>query len=186
MKIFVSGTLLFACATGSFVPQRTAMRDRLFFGIEDAPTTAGRGRPSPPATAPVALPPASSQLGINATATKDTDLNDYGVRGPPQEVLDKREKAAIEAATSQVSFFSFGASPLKTGTQITARSVVDTISILWLIVLIGGCYYFLSHAFEGANRKYRIGSTPSKCAATQKTVENMRIDREAYVYVADG
>jgi hypothetical protein len=184
MKV-LSAVLLTAC-TASFSPQRTAMRDRLFFGIEDAPATLGRARMSGPASAPVGLPPASSQLGVNPTATKDADLNDYGTGGPPPEVIAKREQAAVEAAAAKMSFFSFGSSPFKSGSQITARGVLDTISILWLVALIGGCYYFLRQAFEGANRKYRIGPMDSKFATKQKAVENMRIDREAYIYVADG
>lgn len=168
---------------GSFSPQRTAMRDRIFFGIDDGPELGPMS--STPAGAPILPPPAASRLGVNMTATQDVDLNDFGTAGVPPEVIAKREQAAIEAASAKMSFFSFGSSPSREGSNITARSVLDALSVVWLIGLVGGCYYFLRHALEGGNRKYRIGQIETK-QHTPKLAENMRIDREAYIYVADG
>lgn len=178
MKMLLGFAVSAVGVFGSFSPQRTPMRDRIFFGVDDAPETGPLS--SPPAQAPILPPPACSQLGVNMTATKDVDLNDYGTAGIPPEVVAKRQQAAAEA--TKISFFSFGSSPA-THSEYSARNLLDTLSIIWLVGLIVGCYYFLSHALEGGNRKYRIGSVnPTK----KKEVENMRIEREAYIYVADG
>jgi hypothetical protein len=135
-------------------------------------------------------PPASSQLGINATATRDKDLNDFGSLGPPPAVISKREQDALAAGKApRASFFVVGSSSTSPGnSSLNVRTVLHTISIIWLVTLLGACYYFLRQAFAGASRKYRIGSAKSspKNSPTAKAVENMRIDREAYVYVADG
>jgi hypothetical protein len=185
MKIFLGLALAFTASKGSFSPQRTAMRDKLFFGIDDASDSGTSYSASGAPSGFVGAPPANSQLGVNSTATSNVDLNDYGSLGPPAEVVAKRAQAAVDAAAAKLSFFSFGSSSTKEGSVFSARNVLNTISVLWLVALVGGLYYFLRQAIEGANRKYRIG-TSKKVTPTNKAVENMRIDREAYVYVADG
>ena len=182
MRYLLAGMV--ACSWGSFSPQRTPMRDRIFFGLDEGPEIGPLS--STQALAPILPPPASSQMGVNMTAASDPDLNDYGSAGVPAEVTAKREKAAAEAAAAKMSFFSFGSSSARESSDsiFTARNILDVVSIIWLIGLIGGCYYFLSHALEGGNRKYRIMGPEKK--ESVKAAENMRIDREAYIYVADG
>lgn len=187
--VFLIGAL--ATVQGSFSPQRTAIRDKLFFGIEGPAETGSQGRSQTvPALPPIKNPPASSQLGINSTATQDRDLNDFGSLGPPPEVIAKREQEALSTGkTPKASFFVVGSSSTTpSSSSLTVRTVLHTISIIWLVALLGACYYFLRQAFAGASRKYRIGSAKStpKNSPTTKAAENMRIDREAYVYVADG
>jgi hypothetical protein len=139
-----------------------------------------------PVAAPVNLPPASSQIGVNETATRDRDLNDFGSRGVPVEILEKREKAKTEAlAAKAASFYMYGET---SSSLISAKTLWDVLSVLWLIAVLAGCYFFMSRAFEGANRKFRFGAaTAEETKPLTKThVENMRIDREAYVYVDGG
>ncbi len=181
MKFIVSFCLIeFSLVKGSFSPQRTAMRDKLFFGIEDAPDT---GHQVSVAVPPVAIPPASSQLGVNATAINNRDLNDYGSLGPPPEVLAKREEQEVAKTVSKLSFMMFGASAAKTTSQFTAHNVFNILSIVWLVGVLVGGFYFLRQAVSGGNRKYRIVGQKPELASK---AENMRIDREAYIYVADG
>jgi hypothetical protein len=187
MKVTFLLTLGFGM--GSFSPQRTAMRDKLFFGIEEAPEIGGRVQVTP-ALPPMAIPPASALLGVNSTATNNRDLNDFGPLGPPPEVLAKRREeaeaaadAAAASSVSRLSFLVFGASG--PSSKFSVQNVFSVLSIVWLVGVLAGGFYFLREALAGGSKKYRVGALQQTMPPPNK-FENMRIDREAYIYVADG
>jgi hypothetical protein len=162
--------------TQGFIPQRTPERDLLFFGVES------------PASAfvvtnelPAKLPPASAYAGVNRKDSTDHDLSDYGTLGVPDDVMAERKARAEEAAAGGLSaskFLLFQSSHKATTGLGTIKRVLDLVSVLWLIGLIVGCYFFLKTAFSHANRKVTFSLGKSK--------DDTGIDRESYVYVDGG
>jgi len=181
----------------AYIPESTGIRDKIFFGISEDP---GKRIPQNVAGSSISmLPPASSQYGVNATASHNTDLNDYGSAGVPEAELVRRSEVAVaveEAAdTGEIpprSFFEYQAESKATE---TVKHMLDVFSILWLILIIVACYFFLKAAITEASKRVtlpvfkRSVSKPTVSAAAlaaQRKKENMRIDREAYVYVDGG
>ena len=156
------------------------MRDKIFFGIEGQPDLVSNAM----IVSPVNLPPANSQIGVNEAATKDRNLNDFGSRGIPDEIKQTREQEkADRLAEKASSFFMYGET---SASLISSKSLWDVLSVAWLLAVLAGCYVFMARAFEGASRKYRFASPEEKPVLTKANVENMRIDRESYVYVDGG
>ena len=187
-----------------YVPERTPMRNKIFFGITDTPAVAQNAPSGPGRNGIIMLPPASSQFGVNNTASHDTDFNDYGSLGVPEAELARRAEvaaatgeAAADGMTAPKNFFEYQSESKATE---AVRNMLDIFSIFWLIVIIIACFFFLKAALAEANKKVTIPLfrrsvstgrpvvTPAVVAAAvaQKKKENMRIDREAYVYVDGG
>ena len=181
MRIFLPTVLLQAAMTFAYVPQRTPQRDRIFFGIEGA---SGNTPVTSVSVPPVRLPPASSQIGVNRTATTDADLNDYGSLGVPDEIKARRAEAS--AAGVSVAQFIFFQTDLKSESGMAiVKHVLNGLSVVWLVLLVVGCFFFLRTAIQGANRKVSFASNAA--LYKEKSIkENSRIDREAYVYVDGG
>ncbi len=180
MRLFLAVPMVWG-----YVPERTPQREKLFFGVEDdggapLPVVSVIAKPS------AVLPPASSQIGVNTTATFDHSLNDFGVFGKP---------AVPEIATGLSKllpghFFTETrrrSSPSMASTFIaTAKQALEYLSVVWLILLLVGCYLFLKAAMNGAlSKRYTLVSTEAKIEAT-RDLQNRRIDREAYVYIEGG
>ena len=174
LRLFFVG--YFISESLSFIPQRTPERDLLFFGVES------------PASSfvvtndlPAKLPPASAYSGVNRKDSTDHDLNDYGSLGVPDDVLADRKTKAEEAAAGGASaskFLLFQSSHKSTTGLGTVKRVLDLVSVLWLIGLVVGCYFFLKTAFTHANRKVTFSLGKHK--------DDAGIDRESYVYVDGG
>lgn len=167
MHMIILSTLFILQCT-AYVPQKTANRNKLFFGIEDSPAANSRSVGQ--------LPPASSQIGVNMTATSNTDLNDYGPAGVPPEVLAARQLAA--STPIPITFLAKSSS--SSTKLLTIKHFLDVISVIWLIILIVGCFYFLRVALSQGD-KPRITTT---YFADKKPTNP--IDREAYVCVDGG
>jgi hypothetical protein len=188
MNLCLLSVIPFAVA---YVPERTAIRNKIFFGITDTPAKAQNiAAPS----GIIMLPPASSQFGVNKTASHDTDLNDYGSLGVPGAELLRRSEVSQAAGESgdnpPRNFFEYQAESKATE---TVRHMLDVFSVFWLIVIVVACYFFLKAALVEANKTVTIplfkrsdNRTTHAAAVAQKRKENMRIDREAYVYVDGG
>lgn len=181
MKFFVVFALCAANAQ-AFIPERTQQREKLFFGIDSPPPPV-----SGSSEVPGRLPPANSQIGVNKTATNDRDFNDFGALGIPQELIDKRVEDAKAKAEmlgtvvpAKLLLYQTGARS-STGLS-TVKHVLDLVSVMWLVGLCVGCYYFLRHALNNANRKVYFHAAKDKIEARH----NARIDRESYVYVDGG
>lgn len=184
MKILV----MLACVSAgvaSYSPQRTPHRDKLYFGVvlSDAPSI-----PLSTPEAIVMLPPANSQLGVNITAATNRDLNDYGSLGVPQDVLDQREQAiSAGGSSSGASFLLHKESSIPSETKPASnpvKTVSNVLSVVWLVVFLVGISLFMHTALQAGSKKVNLSSGFDKLA--RKTVENRRIDREAYVYVDGG
>ena len=188
-------TLVYTVSGVSFIPARTAMRDRIFLGIKDSAPA-----PMVATGAIVALPPAASIQGVNSTALSNGDLHEYGSMGVPVEVLEAR-KLASESSENSANIAtpipkSFIAQQSSSSAKETARHALDFFSILWLIVILVACVVFLGAALREANKKRRIVKlSEGKLAAPvhkptirsrPASVADKRIDREAYVYVDGG
>jgi hypothetical protein len=162
----------------AFSPQRTPQRDKLFFGVvSDAPA----------ANPGILLPPANSQLGVNSTATNNFDYNDYGSVGVPADVLAVRAQAAEQSGTissPKGASFLINKDPIARVTNNPVKSVSNVLSVIWLVLFMVGISIFLHTALTAGSRKVKLSAAAEKFA--RKTVENRRIDREAYVYVDGG
>ena len=180
----------------SFIPNRTPMRDRIFLGIKDSAPA-----PMIATGAIVALPPAASIQGVNATALGNSDLHEYGSMGVPVEVLEARKiSSESEGSVATPIPKSFIAQQSSSSAKETARHALDFFSILWLIVIVIACVVFLGAALREANKKRRIVkvgkpdsgasaasvSRPTSIRSRPASVVDKRIDREAYVYVDGG
>ena len=161
----------------AYVPQRTPQRDRLFFAIDTPPV------PSNPSGR---LPPASSQMGVNMTAASDMDLNDFGSAGLSDEETAKRSMDITGLFTTGKSFAQFASK--RSTTLAIVKDTLEYMSLVWLAVLVVGCYFFLKSALTEGSKKFRVTrrQLPISQVIQEKQKENMRIDREAYVYVDGG
>lgn len=168
--------LLLWWSSAGYVPQRTAYRDKLFFGIDSPPVVAT-------GSAPARLPPANSQISVNLTASQYTDLNDYGSAGVPEAVRATRKIVQDESGATP-TFLFFEVSPQTSG-LLTLKHALDCLSVLWLVLLIAGCYYFLKVALAEGNKPVGVLKTVLPTTVAKKK-ENTQIDREAYVYVDGG
>ena len=172
-------TLLVSVDSVSFIPQRTPIRDRIFLGLkEEAPVAIATG-------AIVALPPAAAIQGVNATALSNSDLHEYGSMGVPAEVVEAR-KLQSDSTINTPAPKSFIAQSTSTTTRV--RHALDFFSVIWLIVILVACVFFIGAALREANKKRTIGKKqrPVIPVAKKVSVADKRIDREAYVYVDGG
>lgn len=159
-----------------YVPERTPQREKLFFGIDTPPVA--------PVIPAGVLPPASSQIGVNSTAAYDHDLNDYGTLGKPAQ---EEEGTGITKLLFPSYFFTESKRKPVTNSSFlaTAKYALEYMSVVWLILLLVGCYFFLKAAMTGAlSKKYTLVSAAKE--ESQRDIQNRRIDREAYVYIEGG
>ena len=185
MIIFALCLLLSSAEGVSFIPKRTPIRDRIFLGLkEEAPVVAGTG-------AIVVLPPASSIQGVNATALANSDLHEYGSMGVPADVLAARELEAANDGTEINTPVPKSFLTQSTSSTTSVRHALDFFSVIWLIVILVACVFFIGAALREANKKQTIGKKPAGNAPAKRVVRpvsvaDKRIDREAYVYVDGG
>jgi hypothetical protein len=170
--------LVFLPVSLCYIPQRTPQRDKLFFGIDS---------PAVVAAIPGVLPPASSQLGVNSTAASDHVLNDYGSLGIPNTIEATIGSTLFDiiATPSQKSFVMTRRKE-QNSAAFTVKHALEYMSIVWLVLLLVGCYYFVRAALNGAlSKTYKMVKQEDPIAAKIDS-QNQRIDREAYVYIEGG
>jgi hypothetical protein len=149
----------------SFVPTRTHQRDLLFFGVDSTP-------PAVVNDGTIRLVPASSIVGV-LSGPVSPDTYDYGSGGVPPAVAEGRQPGKF----SLVSLIETDGD----GGLDGVREILNLISNL-LLILFSFLFIYIILNFGNINsNNIKLFKSTNK-----EKMSNMRIDREAYVYVEGG